>query len=523
MPASDYIASASWDDAKVLFNEKTRTYTGSLPRMMYWAEDDSRWNADGSVDTAAVKRRFLYDMGFYNVHISTALISSFGLAVDGFVDIEDYIIKNNAPWTMLAPNISAHAISSGASPVHPCWVSTGNHIGNIAGCAPGINPTENSAFRFQTSLGVPESPISSDGVHFTVPTLPESIGFWTAMEQYTWDNHGWKGQKYVDYINASNPRLPNPIGMMIDYEDYIDGWELGVYAALYSTDPRFNFSSNEHVDVTYARNLSQMLDSRYQILISNNPYIMHNKDILIFERNFALTHRFSSYTNPPTLSSTGRKKGCVIVYPGGSSFGPTLVHVLNDIGTKMFDASTIDMHVFGSWFTAGLAPLSPYDNPSVTPSLDINIALTIAQTVGVIKLMMATGSELLGIYNNPANPRHQYPSVAVAYDEMQQYADFIKSGINYIPPFDNNKAPLFVNNDKKTQWMTCYYGKESDGTIIPDGVFINCRILNNRMLFVGLRVNDKGNNTTSSTHTIMSPTMEEVIITASPEGTITVI
>jgi hypothetical protein len=540
MPITDYLNTSNYTSAKALFDEQARVVTGLLPRMTFWQTRDDIGAKNGwttGTVTAAAKRRAVLDSGFYIPHFSdNSAQSTSNCLITGYTHLPAYVASTGIDYIIRAgrSNITHYNGIGTPSGIHPCYNTSGDHIGTetpgvVDPCGIGVaNHTYSKQYRFFTAVDTPQNPMSDLGEVWAIPVIPESRGYWTSCDDYIYNNNGTYGKSIITTLQSTYSVPHNPIGITTDWEDWEISWRAvsTTLRNLYCNDPRFNFSSRtaKSSDQYWQEELCSMIHDRAAIIDTNLPYL--NTDYSIIYDLNPTAARFGPYNNKLTKFSNGRKKGNLTAYPFYYSSGifNDPKEVLLSVGRNINNFAATNIHNFQSWACSTISyPTIGGTFPDVVGTAAANEGiLTVAQTVGWARFLFFSGTIIFIIYNDN-NGSQDFWSFAVAYDEMQDYYDFIKEGINYIPPSKINRKWTDGNGNKIGYVNTCFYDLDYYNNTISSDIFISCRILNNKMLFFGYTLNTTGNSSTITTVDIRSPSNEKVTVSCTPWGSLTLL
>lgn len=142
---------------------------------------------------------------------------------------------------------------------------------------------------------------------------------------------------------------------------------------------------------------------------------------------------------------------------------------------------------------------------------------TVGEVIMMTKFAMTMGAVQVDSYVERFSPSQSFWSVAIAYEEMQKYHEYIKYGINYQP---NLCKMYFETPTSKNNIPTVFYAKDSEGNDLNANYLICARTYNGKVIYFGA---DLGavDNTAISTVQVTSPFNTVNTVNMSRYGTIT--
>lgn len=142
---------------------------------------------------------------------------------------------------------------------------------------------------------------------------------------------------------------------------------------------------------------------------------------------------------------------------------------------------------------------------------------TVGEVIMMTKFAMTMGAAQVNSYAEQYAPNQSFWAIATAYEEMQDYHQYIKYGINYQP---NLCRMYYESSTSKISIPTVFYANDSDGNALDSDYYICARTYNGKTLYFGA---DLGavNNTAISTVNVVSPFNTVDTINMSRYGQIT--
>jgi hypothetical protein len=515
-----YITATSYDDGKELFDSKSRSLSGDLPRITVWIDT----NNETTIVTSA-HRREIYDSGYFGAFVEYLVdgggsVATLSLPVDGYANLLDYLAYHpEIPITVRIKDNRFHWWSANPTSYGYKWspyVENGKridglHIGweRTPSPTPELTPPavtwsqpagpppfeefKSYKLRYLISnngnLNDAEATLTtpaSTGKYYT-PCHADTVDFWTKAIEF---EHYYSTKDKVELL-ATRGLLPS--GFFVNSEDLPhEPQDTTTAKNKMMADPRFNLDNGSYIAL-FGDGVRAITDARATACEELMP---------TWQQDYSTFYgvRFPRYyaTGFPTNAAfwkNGRKVSSLCVYPNyGSGDWSTVNRACNSLGTTVRDMAHSNIHLFHAWTSAGLNSLS-----------------TISQTIMFTKLFMVCGGYKIWAYD--WDSKHHAWSYAAAYDDMQPYSDFILNGYNVCPPPAISRATRF-----SSYVYTHFYQIDSIGNAINANTWICCRTLADRTLFFAGTDNGQ-----ERTVTIKSPIGENITLNADPYGIITVI
>lgn len=559
------VTSAKYDDAKTLWDSSTRTFTGNLPRSLYW--DIS----DGLTDS---RRQDYLNTGYMAIYFgSTSALTS---PLVGTQTLVQYTLANPQLPVLMRGGRGYGLMKGYAASTHPNYQTDGSHIGS--GSPFSIDdwayPT-NMRFRDgDTPLGytLVASEYSGgwsqpDFVPWLLPQLASTATSFGDMQTYMWENYPTYGQDLYNSLVAAGI---TPTEILLDWEDWTRYWAQGDdYAPLggpYPSNP-----GDQQPYYWYER------DNRFE----QNSLTRYKEDALkdgwgtcIMARLGAVEAKLSSasgeqsdfydvhhsampYIDPtghPVMYAYGRKKGTFSLYPHYSTNESTLT-TLNYILWLHTFTTRLGWEVYDAWTCSAIPTSTYYEAGDLYESLSVTGVSTpladgeeraddpegigqswegrytnyqnIAEAISSTKILFTIGSIKMAHYtsytndgtNFAASPSHARWSYLIAADEMQPYHNFIKYGKTYVPPVGVARHHWTTPTSfiEESYRPTICYGKDWNNNAISNYIIIVCRVWEGNMMFCGASFNQ-----TEGTLDLKAPTGQRVTVAYSPYGSITI-
>jgi hypothetical protein len=216
------VSSATYAEAKSMWDSVPRRYSGNLPRCGYW--DDDHMDAG--------RFREYLDTGYNQLffwHISCATTKLIGTGGEQQYYYQYASEHPELPVTTIATGSPALAYNSSDGPSgHPHYQVNGSHIGSG-------NPVDDysylTKYRFQsgsTPLGYTLCPVNSGSYlsdrQYLVPLLSGNEAIWVDSMEYFWNHCSGLGKVIVDSLSSHGVTVTD---IITDWEDVTPSWDWG--------------------------------------------------------------------------------------------------------------------------------------------------------------------------------------------------------------------------------------------------------------------------------------------------------